>query len=131
MTEIAFKQVDVFSNQRYHGNPLAVVLDASNLSTVQMQRIANWTNLSETTFVVPPTEAGADYQVRIFTEWYFGVFTVNIRSRCKNDFGFVVNAFLDYIAQHQIVFLQRSERISISRDLLRCKMNHCINFYIF
>ena len=67
MTEIAFKQVDVFSSQRYHGNPLAVVLDASNLSTVQMQRMANWTNLSETTFVVPPTEAGADYQVRIFT----------------------------------------------------------------
>ena len=44
-----------------------MVLDAANLSTDQMQRFANWTNLSETTFVLPPSVAGADYQVRIFT----------------------------------------------------------------
>jgi PhzF family phenazine biosynthesis protein len=49
------------------GNPLAVVFDADDLSTAQMQRIANWTNLSETTFVLRPTQAGADYRVRIFT----------------------------------------------------------------
>jgi PhzF family phenazine biosynthesis protein len=51
----------------YLGNPLAVVLDGSGLSDVQMQRFAHWTNLSETTFVLPPTQAGADYQLRIFT----------------------------------------------------------------
>jgi PhzF family phenazine biosynthesis protein len=51
MTEMFFKQVDVFSNQRYQGNPVAVILNAGNLSTDQMQRIANWMNLSETTFV--------------------------------------------------------------------------------
>jgi PhzF family phenazine biosynthesis protein len=63
----AFQQVDVFATTPYRGNPVAVVLDATDLSTEQMQRFANWTNLSETTFVLPPTAPGADYQVRIFT----------------------------------------------------------------
>jgi PhzF family phenazine biosynthesis protein len=63
----AFRQVDVFSATPYAGNPLAVVLDAGGLTTAQMQRFANWTNLSETTFVLPPGVPGADYQVRIFT----------------------------------------------------------------
>ncbi len=63
----AFKQVDVFTDAPFLGNPVAVVLDAEGLDTEQMQRIANWTNLSETTFVLPATEPGADYQVRIFT----------------------------------------------------------------
>lgn len=67
MTAIAFKQVDVFTSVPFLGNPVAVVLDGSGLDTPTMQRIANWTNLSETTFVLPPTEAGADYRVRIFT----------------------------------------------------------------
>lgn len=49
------------------GNPVAVVLDAAGLSTTQMQQIASWTNLSETTFVLPVTTSGADYRVRIFT----------------------------------------------------------------
>jgi PhzF family phenazine biosynthesis protein len=62
-----FKQVDVFTAQPYFGNPLAVVLDGSGLDDAEMQRFAQWTNLSETTFVLPPTEASADYQVRIFT----------------------------------------------------------------
>jgi PhzF family phenazine biosynthesis protein len=62
----AFKQVDVFTTEPYRGNPVAVVLDASGLTTEQMQRFAHWTNLSETTFVLPPT-AGGDYRVRIFT----------------------------------------------------------------
>ena len=66
-----FQQVDVFTTQAYQGNPLAVVLDGTDLSTAQMQRFAQWTNLSETTFLLPPTEAaraaGADYRVRIFT----------------------------------------------------------------
>lgn len=64
---IPFKQVDVFTQVPFRGNPVAVVLDAEGLSTEQMQRIANWTNLSETTFVLPPTRPGADYRVRIFT----------------------------------------------------------------
>ena len=51
----------------YAGNPVAVVLDGSGLTTAEMQRVANWTNLSETTFVLPPTHADADYRVRIFT----------------------------------------------------------------
>ncbi|MBG6084281.1 PhzF family phenazine biosynthesis protein [Zhihengliuella flava] len=64
---VHFKQVDVFSAVPYLGNALAVVLDATHLDTETMQRIAQWTNLSETTFVLPPTTAGADYRVRIFT----------------------------------------------------------------
>lgn len=67
MTAISFKQVDVFTSVRFKGNPVAVVLQADALSTEQMQRIANWTNLSETTFVLPVTDACADYRVRIFT----------------------------------------------------------------
>jgi PhzF family phenazine biosynthesis protein len=62
-----FRQVDVFTTEPYRGNPVAVVLDGSGLSTEQMRRFANWTNLSETTFVLPPTVDGADYRVRIFT----------------------------------------------------------------
>lgn len=62
-----FKQVDVFTATPYYGNPLAVVLDGAGLSDDEMQRFARWTNLSETTFVLPPTQAGADYRVRIFT----------------------------------------------------------------
>ena len=63
----AFKQVDVFTDQAYFGNPLAVVLDASDLDEAAMARFAQWTNLSETTFLLPPTDASADYRVRIFT----------------------------------------------------------------
>jgi len=63
----AFAQVDVFTTAPYRGNPVAVVLDAEGLETSQMQRVAHWTNLSETTFLLPPTEPGADYLVRIFT----------------------------------------------------------------
>ena len=70
-TQHPFKQVDVFTATPYYGNPLAVVLDGSGLSDAQMQRFARWTNLSETTFVLPPTPqgaaGGADYRVRIFT----------------------------------------------------------------
>jgi PhzF family phenazine biosynthesis protein len=62
-----YKVVDVFTAQPLLGNPVAVVLDAQGLDTAQMQRIANWTNLSETTFVLPPTASDADYRLRIFT----------------------------------------------------------------
>ena len=62
-----FRQVDVFTNTPYRGNPLATVLDASGLSDEQMQRFARWTNLSETAFLLPPRIAAADYRVRIFT----------------------------------------------------------------
>lgn len=62
-----FKQVDVFSATPYYGNPLAVVLDGRGLDTAAMQRFAHWTNLSETTFLLPPEDASADYKVRIFT----------------------------------------------------------------
>ena len=62
-----FKQVDVFTDQPYFGNPLAVVLDGSGLDDEAMQRFARWTNLSETTFVLPPADPSADYRVRIFT----------------------------------------------------------------
>jgi len=62
-----FAQVDVFTTGPGLGNPLAVVLDASGLATIEMQRFARWTNLSETTFVLPPDNPGADYAVRIFT----------------------------------------------------------------
>lgn len=62
----SFKQVDVFTTRPYYGNPVAVVLEAEGLSADDMQRFARWTNLSETTFVLPPS-AGGDYRVRIFT----------------------------------------------------------------
>jgi PhzF family phenazine biosynthesis protein len=62
-----FRQVDVFTTVPYRGNPVAVVLDGSGLQTEEMQRFAHWTNLSETTFVLPPADPGADYHVRIFT----------------------------------------------------------------
>lgn len=63
----AFQQVDVFTDEPLLGNPVAVVLDADGLSAERMQRFARWTNLSETTFLLPPTVEGADYRVRIFT----------------------------------------------------------------
>ena len=62
-----YLQVDVFSKRPGCGNPLAVVLDADGLTSEQMQMIAAWTNLVETTFVLPPSQANADYRVRIFT----------------------------------------------------------------
>jgi PhzF family phenazine biosynthesis protein len=61
-----FAQVDVFTTEPYRGNPVAVVLDGEGLSDDEMQRFAAWTNLSETTFLLPPT-GEADYRVRIFT----------------------------------------------------------------
>jgi PhzF family phenazine biosynthesis protein len=62
-----FRQVDVFTTTPYLGNPVAVVLDAAGLADEDMARFARWTNLSETTFVLPPDAGGADYRVRIFT----------------------------------------------------------------
>jgi PhzF family phenazine biosynthesis protein len=71
MTTRPFQQVDVFTDTAFLGNPLAVVLDGTGLSDAQMQSFAAWTQLSETTFVLPPTTegaaGGADYRVRIFT----------------------------------------------------------------
>ena len=66
MKQRPFKQVDVFTARPYYGNPLAVVLDGAGLTTEEMQHFTNWTNLSECTFVLPPTDATADYKVRIF-----------------------------------------------------------------
>jgi PhzF family phenazine biosynthesis protein len=62
-----FQQVDVFTAVAFKGNPLAVVLDGDDLTEQQMAAIANWTNLSETTFLVRPRDPNADYRVRIFT----------------------------------------------------------------
>jgi PhzF family phenazine biosynthesis protein len=62
-----FRQVDVFTDTPYFGNPVAVVLGADGLSDERMQLFARWTNLSETTFVLAPRASGADYRVRIFT----------------------------------------------------------------
>jgi len=62
-----FLQLDVFAERLFDGNPLAVVVDAQGLDDDAMQRIAHWTNLSETTFLLPPTAPQADYRVRIFT----------------------------------------------------------------
>jgi PhzF family phenazine biosynthesis protein len=62
-----FRQVDVFASSELSGNPVAVVHDADGLDAEQMQRFARWTNLSETTFLMRPTQPGADYRLRIFT----------------------------------------------------------------
>ena len=63
----SFAQVDVFGSDGGFGNPVAVVLGAEGMRDEEMQRFAHWTNLAETTFVLPPTRPGADYRVRIFT----------------------------------------------------------------
>ncbi|HQA18313.1 MAG TPA: PhzF family phenazine biosynthesis protein [Novosphingobium sp.] len=67
MRKRRFAQVDVFTAVPLKGNPVAVVLDGEGLSDAEMQAFANWTNLSETTFVLPATHPAADYRVRIFT----------------------------------------------------------------
>lgn len=67
MRTLPFTQVNVFSSAPLAGNPLAVVHDAGSLTDAQMAALANWTNLSETTFLLPPANANADYRVRIFT----------------------------------------------------------------
>lgn len=67
MSAHRFTQLDVFTPTALKGNPLAVVHDAAGLSDAQMTAFARWTNLSETTFLLPPTAPGADYHVRIFT----------------------------------------------------------------
>ncbi|MEO8672959.1 MAG: PhzF family phenazine biosynthesis protein [Tahibacter sp.] len=67
MPQRRFMQLDVFSASHGKGNPLAVVVDAQDLDTAQMQHFAAWTNLSETAFLLPAIQAGADYRLRIFT----------------------------------------------------------------
>ena len=67
MRKLPFLQLDVFSAVPFKGNPLAVIAEADGLGTEQMRAIANWTNLSETTFLSKPRNAAADYHVRIFT----------------------------------------------------------------
>ena len=67
MINFGFQQVDVFSSRPLLGNPLAVVMGADALTDSQMAAFANWTNLSETTFLLQPKTSGADYRVRIFT----------------------------------------------------------------
>jgi PhzF family phenazine biosynthesis protein len=62
-----FSQVDVFTHELGYGNPVAVVHDAEGLDDATLRRFAAWTNLSETTFLLPPTTPGADYRLRIFT----------------------------------------------------------------
>ncbi|MFC4786293.1 PhzF family phenazine biosynthesis protein [Nocardioides sp. MAHUQ-72] len=62
-----FSQVDVFSAEPLLGNPVAVVHDADGISDDEMARFARWTNLSETTFLLEPTQPGADYRLRIWT----------------------------------------------------------------
>jgi PhzF family phenazine biosynthesis protein len=66
MKQRLFAQVDVFTAVPYLGNPLAVVMDGTGLSTAHMQAFTDWTNLSDATFVLPPTHPQADYAVRIF-----------------------------------------------------------------
>lgn len=67
MTQLKYMQVDVFANEYYKGNPVAVVFGADHLTDQQMKDIARWTNLSETTFVCQPENELADYRLRIFT----------------------------------------------------------------
>ena len=63
----AFRQVDVFSSEPLLGNPVAVVHDAEDVTEDEMARFASWTNLSETTYLLPATDPAADYRLRIFT----------------------------------------------------------------
>lgn len=67
MSTYPFRQVDVFAGGPLAGNPVAVVLEADDVDPATMQDFARWTNLSETTFVLTPTDPVADYRLRIFT----------------------------------------------------------------
>src|SRR5215467_13862891 len=67
MGKFSFQQVDVFTEEPLKGNPLAVVVGADGLSDTTMALLGNWTNLSETTFLLKPSQPTADYRVRIFT----------------------------------------------------------------
>ena len=67
VTSRSFAQVDVFASGPISGNPVAVVLDARGIDDDQMAAFARWTNLSETTFVLPPTDAAADYRCLLYT----------------------------------------------------------------
>ena len=67
MATYPFSQVDVFGSRSLAGNPVAVVHDATGLDDARMAELARWTNLSETTFLLPPEVPGADYRLRIFT----------------------------------------------------------------
>jgi PhzF family phenazine biosynthesis protein len=67
MTQRRFSMIDVFGDGLFAGNPLAVIADGTGLDTADMQRIAHWLNLSETTFLLPPADPRADYRMRIFT----------------------------------------------------------------
>lgn len=67
MPDLRFSQIDVFGESAFGGNPVAVVHDADSLSDAEMESFARWTNLSETSFLLPPTAVGADYRLRIFT----------------------------------------------------------------
>jgi PhzF family phenazine biosynthesis protein len=67
MTKRPFSMIDVFGDGMFAGNPLAVIADGTGLDAAEMQRIAHWLNLSETTFLLPPTSLDADYRLRIFT----------------------------------------------------------------
>jgi PhzF family phenazine biosynthesis protein len=67
MPTLPFHQVDVFSAVPFKGNPLAVIAGADGLDDDKMRAVASWTNLSETTFLLPPQDPAADYRVRIFT----------------------------------------------------------------
>lgn len=66
-SNIKFSQADVFTGVPYKGNPVAVIIDGDQLTDSEMQEIANWTHLSETTFICSPTNPEADYRLRIFT----------------------------------------------------------------
>lgn len=67
MPDLRFSQIDVFGASAFGGNPVAVVHNADSLSDAELESFARWTNLSETTFLLSPSEAGADYRLRIFT----------------------------------------------------------------
>lgn len=67
MRAVPFKQIDVFTQRPFWGNPVAVVIGTEALSGAEMQRIASWTNLWETTFVLTPSTGRADYRRRIFS----------------------------------------------------------------
>ncbi|MDI6666742.1 PhzF family phenazine biosynthesis protein [Leuconostoc falkenbergense] len=66
-TPFPFKQIDVFTQKNFSGNPVAVIFNADKLTTKQMQNIANWIHLSETTFICQPKNENADYKLRIFS----------------------------------------------------------------
>jgi PhzF family phenazine biosynthesis protein len=139
MQTLPFKQVGVFTLKPFLGDPVAVVIGATGLATQAMQRIAAWTNLSETTFVLPPSSQRGDYRLRIFTpkqELPFAGHPTVGSAPAVMESGFVLpdpypyillNLVLSCLAAIQAPIIMMSQNRLEARDRLRSEQDYQVN----